>query len=104
MILPDIHDHLADAEDQAYFRRSREARFGMSLEAVAAGREAGIEPFRLGLAPLRRTVATQPFLGGEAPLYPDYMCWAPSSGHAASARSHATCSRPTIRCGPISRA
>lgn len=73
MILPDIHDHLADAEDRAYFRASREARFGTSLEAVAAGREAMIEPFRLGLVPLRRLVAARPFLGGEAPLYPDYM-------------------------------
>lgn len=73
MILLDIHDHLADAEDRAYFRASREARFGTSLEAVAAGREARIEPFRLGLVPLRRLVAARPFLGGEAPLYPDYM-------------------------------
>jgi glutathione S-transferase len=94
MILPDIHDHLADAEDQAYFRASREARFGMPLEAVATGREARIEPFRIGLAPLRQVVAAQPFLGGKAPLYPDYMVlgafqWArsisPSAGHLLAA-------------------
>ena len=73
MLLVDIHDHLADAADQAYFRASREALFQMRLEEVVAGREARIEPFRTSLEPLRGVMKERPFLGGETPLYPDYM-------------------------------
>lgn len=38
LVLKDIHDRLAPA-DQAYFRESREKRYGRSLEAVQEGRE-----------------------------------------------------------------
>ena len=38
LILLDIHDVLAP-QDQEYFRSSREARFGQTLEAVQAGRD-----------------------------------------------------------------
>lgn len=77
MLLLDIHDHLADAEDQAYFRATREVRYGQTLEAVAAEREARIESFRRSLEPLRQLVQAQPFLGGPSPLYADYMILAP---------------------------
>ncbi|MDF1586185.1 glutathione S-transferase N-terminal domain-containing protein [Marinimicrococcus flavescens] len=73
MVLVDVHDHLADAQDQAYFRETREALFKAPLETVAAGREARIEPFRASLEPLRQTLKDRPFLGGEAPLHADYM-------------------------------
>ncbi len=58
--------------DQAYFRQSREARLGMTLEAArdtAPGRLAGV---RATLAPMRRMLAGQPFAGGEEPSYADY--------------------------------
>lgn len=71
MVLLDIYDHLAEA-DQAYFRQTREERFGMTLEEVVAGREARLAPFRESLTPLRMTLKTQPYLGGEQPLYADY--------------------------------
>ena len=71
MVLLDIYDHLAEA-DQAYFRKTREERFGMTLEEVVAGREARLAPFRESLTPLRMTLKTQPYLGGEQPLYADY--------------------------------
>ena len=75
MVVKDIHDHL-DPADQDYFRRSREQRFGRPLEEAQAGREERLEAFRRSLAPLRRTLEMQPFLGGEAPLYADYVALA----------------------------
>lgn len=72
LIIADIPNNLA-AEDAAYFRRSREARFGKTLEQVMAGREQGVIAFRKSLDPLRLTLRTQPFIGGEAPDYADYI-------------------------------
>lgn len=76
LVLLDIHDQL-DETDKAYFRSSRERRFGRALEAVQAGRGEGIAAFRKQLQPLRQVVASQPFLSGDAPLYPDYLAFAP---------------------------
>jgi glutathione S-transferase len=73
-VLLDIHDQL-DARDKAYFRSTRERRFGRTLEAVQAGREDRIADFRKSLQPLRQVVASQPFLSGDAPLYPDYLAF-----------------------------
>jgi glutathione S-transferase len=76
IILMDIHDSLAPA-DQAFFRASREHRFGMSLEAVA---QTGIEEqktFAARLEPLRTTLKRQPFIGGETPLFSDYIVFGP---------------------------
>ncbi|HZB93546.1 MAG TPA: glutathione S-transferase family protein [Stellaceae bacterium] len=70
--LLDIWRHVAP-EDKEYFRRSREERFGTSLEAVVADRDQRLDSFRRSLAPLRQTFEAQPFLGGDAPLYPDYI-------------------------------
>jgi glutathione S-transferase len=72
LILLDIFEHLAP-EDQAYFRTTREQRFKRPLEEVQAGREERVGGFRAALQPVRLTVQEQPFLGGEAPLYPDYL-------------------------------
>jgi glutathione S-transferase len=72
MIIADIPKNLA-AEDAAYFRASREARFGKSLEEVMAGREQVVTAFRKSLDPLRLTLKTQAFLGGDTPNYADYI-------------------------------
>jgi glutathione S-transferase len=45
----------------------------MSLEAFVADRDQRLEAFRASLAPLRLTLQAQPFLAGDAPLYPDYI-------------------------------
>lgn len=58
--------------DAAYFTESREKRFGMPLAQVTAGREARLPEFRASMAPLRRTLGMQPFLGGATPDYADY--------------------------------
>jgi glutathione S-transferase len=54
-IVVDIHDHLRPA-DQAYFRQTREARFGKSLETVAANRDTAVAGFRKTLDALRLTL------------------------------------------------
>jgi glutathione S-transferase len=71
-VMLDVYNHL-DSRDRGYFRSSREARFGMSLESYCADREARVASFRQGLEPLRQTLAAQAFLGGDSPLYPDYI-------------------------------
>jgi len=71
-LIADIHAHLMP-EDQAYFRASREQRFGRTLEEVQAGREDRVEGFRKTLQPLRLTLQDAPFLGGAQPLYADYL-------------------------------
>jgi glutathione S-transferase len=70
--LTDIHARLAPP-DQAYFRDSREKRYGKSLEDVSAARDAGLAAFRASLEPLRNMLGYQPFIGGGTPLYPDYI-------------------------------
>lgn len=59
-------------DDRAYFRASREARFGMPLEQVAADPDARLAEFRTVLTPFRQILADQPFLSGAAPAYADY--------------------------------
>jgi glutathione S-transferase len=72
MIVLDIFEHLAP-EDRAYFRDSREKRFGRPLAEVQAGRETRLEGFRKSLEPFRRTLQEGAFLGGDQPLYADYL-------------------------------
>lgn len=72
MIILDILDVLHE-DDRAYFRASREKRLGAPLEAVVADREQTRVVFRQALDPLRALLADQPFIGGAAPLYADYI-------------------------------
>jgi glutathione S-transferase len=72
----DILRHLHE-EDRAYFRSSREDRVGMTLEALVADRDISVSAFRESLTPLRLTLKTQSFLGGDQPLYADYAVFAP---------------------------
>lgn len=62
-----------DADNTAYFRQTREARFGKTLEEVPAGRDAGLAAFRASLEPLRSMLTYQPWIGGASPLFPDYI-------------------------------
>ncbi len=71
-VVLDIYNHVGPA-DQGYFRRSREERFGTTLETVVKDRESRLPAFRESLAPLRRTVERQQFLAGAAPAYADYV-------------------------------
>ncbi len=71
-VIADLHEHLEPA-DQAYFRKSREARFKKSLEEIQAGREDRITDLRRSLHPVRALVREHEFLGGDAPCYADYI-------------------------------
>jgi len=76
LIVADIPAHLKPV-DAAYFRKTREARFGKPLEEVVAGRDKAVEGFRKSLEPLRLTLRTQNYLGGATPNYADYIVFGP---------------------------
>ena len=71
-VVLDICRHSAP-QDQAYFRQSREERFGTALEEVVKDRAQRLPAFRDSLAPLRRTLERSKFLAGDAPAYADYI-------------------------------
>jgi glutathione S-transferase len=72
LVVADIPEHLG-AVDADYFRTSREARLGRKLEEAAAERDKAVIGFRRSLEPLRMTLRAQPYLGGSAPNYADYI-------------------------------
>ena len=74
LVVADIYDKL-HTKDRAYFRTSREKRFGMSLEAVCADREQHVAAFRQSLTPLRIMLTARPYLGGAAAAYADYIAF-----------------------------
>jgi len=70
--LMDIYNILAPA-DQAHFRKTREALFGKPLEEVFPDRDGAIAAFPAKLQALRHMLRSQPFIGGEKPLFADYI-------------------------------
>ena len=70
----DIHNAIRPA-DRPYYRRSREARVGTTLEAFTAERSVRLPVVREALAPLRVALARTPFLGGAQPNYADYIAF-----------------------------
>ena len=71
-IVKDLFD-MIDPKDRDYFRSSREARFGDTLEAVQAGRETRLAAFRDLLLPIRLVLRRQDWLGGKMPSYADHI-------------------------------
>jgi glutathione S-transferase len=76
LIIADIPKNLKPV-DAAYFRKTREARFGKPLEEIMTARAKSVEGFRKSLDPLRLTLKTQAYLGGAAPNYADYIVFGP---------------------------
>lgn len=72
VMVKDIFDCLGP-DDQVYFRKSREARLGATLEDIEAGHAAAVAAFRPLLEPVRHMLKFQPFIGGESPLFADYI-------------------------------
>jgi glutathione S-transferase len=62
-----------DGENRPYFRESREKRYGKTIEAVSHDRDLHVAAFRQKLEPLRSMLEYQPFLGGQSPLFADYI-------------------------------
>lgn len=72
IILPDLFACLHD-KDKAYFRESREARFGTTLEQYALRSEEGVPLLYNALSPMRSSLQRQLYLGGAAPTFADYI-------------------------------
>jgi glutathione S-transferase len=72
MLVSDIYPQLHHA-DRAYFRASREARFGTTLEALHAERDGHVPAFRQLLEPVRTMLGVQPYFCGTLPAYADYI-------------------------------
>ncbi|WP_211254966.1 glutathione S-transferase N-terminal domain-containing protein [Nevskia soli] len=64
--------NILHVDDKAYFRETREKRFGTTLENLTADQAGNIQRLRQSLAPLQRTLRQHPFLSGETPAYADY--------------------------------
>lgn len=72
ILIPDIFPQLA-AQDKPYFRTTREARLGCTIEELAKRRPDAITTFQSVLAPLYATLKEQKFIAGEAPGYADHI-------------------------------
>jgi len=72
VIVLDLFSRLAD-NDKAYFRQSREKRFGTTLEQYGADPKGALPAFRQALAPVRQALVQYAFLGGNGPGYADYI-------------------------------
>ncbi|MEM7223526.1 MAG: glutathione S-transferase N-terminal domain-containing protein [Pseudomonadota bacterium] len=73
--VPSLYD-LLEPVDKAYFRETREARFGRSLESLRGERAGFMTGLAEVLAPLRLRLSEAPFLCGEVPAYGDYLVFA----------------------------
>jgi glutathione S-transferase len=67
---------LACPEDRAYYRQTREARFGLTIEQMTTRRAVYLEALQPVLEPLRQRLAETSFLCGERPGYADYLVFA----------------------------
>lgn len=72
LVMFDIYRHVAP-EDEAYFRESREARVGRTLEELHAGRDDRLKGFRAALRPLRAMLGAQDWISGDAPAHADHI-------------------------------
>lgn len=68
---PYVFEQLYPA-DQPYFRETREKRLGTTLEVARETTSDRLPEVQHVLAPLRRTLQGQDFLGGDEPSYADY--------------------------------
>jgi glutathione S-transferase len=60
-------------KDKAYFRQTREKRFGMTIEKYMRTRDQARDGFRNALEPLRAMLAEQPYIAGINAGYADYI-------------------------------
>lgn len=74
MVVKDIHDIL-DAENQIYFRQTREQALKTTLEAAHADRDQHKDAFHKNLLALDLMLRQQPFIGGETPNYADFIVY-----------------------------
>lgn len=70
ILILDLYNILAD-QDKEYFRSSREARLGTTLEEFASTPEKHIKGLQAELEFVRGLLATSDYLGGDTPDYRD---------------------------------
>jgi len=61
-----------DPADRDYYRSSREAAFGCTLEKYCADRPRWLDEFAAITAPLEKTLVAQPYIAGATSGYADY--------------------------------
>lgn len=76
VIVADLFASLHD-KDKAYFRETREKRFGRSIEALGAEAHAALPALRAAFDPVRPLVVAQSFVSGAAPGFADYILFGP---------------------------
>jgi glutathione S-transferase len=72
VVMLDLYARLHE-KDKAYFRESREKRFGMTLEQFAADPQGSLGAFRASLEPVRPVLQTYHFVAGKGPGFADYI-------------------------------
>lgn len=75
-ILLDLFGQLHE-KDKAYFRESREKRFGMPLEQAGGEPKKWLADFRGALEPVRPVLVQNQFLSGKGPGFADYILFGP---------------------------
>ncbi|WP_013325009.1 glutathione S-transferase family protein [Gloeothece verrucosa] len=72
LVILDIYKNL-DPKDKPYFRENREQRLGKTLEEFANPSDEQLSLFRANLEPVRKTLNTAAFIGGDQPNFADYI-------------------------------
>ena len=72
IIMPDLFANLHE-RDKAYFRESREKRFGATLEQIGADRAGALVALRKGLDAVRPVLVEQAYIGGAQAAFADYI-------------------------------
>ena len=72
VVLLDLFERLHE-KDRAYFRETREKRFGMTLEQYAADPKGALAALRGALEPVRPVLVQHDFVSGKGPGYADYI-------------------------------
>ena len=72
VIILDLFKKLHE-KDKAYFRESRQKRFGLTLERFGADPKGALVTFRAALDPVRPLLVQNPFVCGHGPGFADYI-------------------------------
>jgi len=72
-IMADVLEYVVADRDKEYFRKSREKRFGVSIEKYSTRSVEDIENLHHGLKSISVTLKNQPYIAGESPSYADYI-------------------------------
>ena len=74
ILAPSLHQ-VAHPDDRAYYKDTREAKWGRTFDAMRADRAVHRAALHTTLQPLRARLAESDFLCGQAPAYADYLAF-----------------------------